>query len=128
MFKVFSKIIKNSKITEEDLKEIQPFIFHNYLAADRLGLQVANILNYYPLMPISAQVDLTQAILQKSVPFIKYIKKPKEDKNLQSTLIMLQRHYSCNQQVALQYYDILTGEDILDLQEYYDVGGLKGKK
>lgn len=122
MFTVFKKILKKEKIVDEDIEKINDFVFIQMLSGDRVGVQIAQVLNRYYSIPIRQKVQLTQSILPKEITYIKY---PKKDKEKDEYVSLLQKTYNLSQSEAKTYYDILSTSDLEELKESLKIGGFK---
>lgn len=125
MFTVFDKILKKHNVTDEDIEKISGFVMNQWLSGDRVGVQFANIFNQYDNIPIRQRIQVLQGLMPVGIKYIKYPKKTKEkDKYLD----LLMKHFNVRMDVAKLYYDILTVDDLVELEEQYTTGGIKGKK
>lgn len=125
MFTVFDKILKKQTISDDEILKISPYILNNYLSGDRVGVQFANIFNQYDNIPIRQRIQVLQGLMPVGIKYIKYPKKTKEkDKYID----LLMKHFNVRMDVAKLYYDILTVDDLVELEEQYTIGGIKGKK
>lgn len=122
MFKVFNKILKKENTTDEDLKKVQDWPLLHWLAGHPVGVQFAQIFNQYDNIPTKQKVDFLKLAMPNSVKFIKY---PKKNKDQDKYVDLLCKHFCINRVRAREYYDLLTVDELMELEEQYKEGGFK---
>lgn len=118
MFNLFQNCLKGQKLDYNDQKKINSFIFKRYISGCLDGLMYSSYVNSYDLKE-DVLYEYYRTVLKKKVKYIKWIK---EDKELED-ILFLKKHYKVNNQVAKDYYDLLTKEQIKSLKDLY--GGRK---
>jgi hypothetical protein len=124
MFTVFDKILKKQNITDEDIEKISSFVMNQWLSGDRVGVQFANIFNQYDNIPIRQRIQVLQGLMPVGIKYIKY---PKKNKEKDRYLDLLMKHFNVRMDTAKLYYDILTVDELVELEEQYTIGGVKRK-
>lgn len=125
MFTVFDKILKKQNVTDEDLTKISSFVMNQWLTGNRIGLQFASIFNQYDDIPIRQRIQVLQSLMPVGIKYIKY---PKKNKEKDKYIDLLMRHFNVRMDIAKLYYQILSVDDLVELEEQYQTGGMKGKK
>ena len=122
MFQVFDKILKKQNVSDEDLEKISTFVMNQYLSGDRVAVQLANIFNQYDNIPVRQRIQVVQGLLPIGIKYIKY---PKKNKEKDKYLDLLMKHFNIRSDVAKLYYEILSVDDLVGLEEQYKTGGFK---
>jgi len=122
MFQVFDKILKKQNVSDEDLEKISTFVMNQYLSGDRVAVQLANIFNQYDNIPVRQRIQVVQGLLPVGIKYIKY---PKKNKEKDKYLDLLMKHFNIRSDVAKLYYEILSVDDLVGLEEQYKKGGFK---
>lgn len=124
MFKVFTKILKDQEISEEEEALISEFVMNRWLSGDTgMGLTVAQIFNIYPGIPLKAKILMIRELVSPRVNYIKY---PKQTKKNDKHIEMISLYYGISYDLASDYYEAMPKEQIKEIKEYLeDTGGRK---
>ena len=115
MFNVFNGILKNKKLTPEDRKKINAYLFKRWVSGNIDGLMFSSFINSF---------DLKEEILYEyfrcllAPKKIKYIPWTKEDKDLEEIEIIAS-HYKISREKAREYCELLDKDQIQEIKEYY---------
>lgn len=123
-FSLMSSIVdKKFFPTEEQIDTMNSFVTCQFLSNDPMGSIIANTMNVYNKVPMTAQYRFFRNALPANIKRINYIKKPKVEINEDINHIM--EYYNVNEKIALEYYDLMTKESLEDLRDLYSYGRVK---
>lgn len=124
MWETFNKVLNKEEISTEDADAVNEFIMLQWLSCDKVGTQVAQILNvYYDDIPIKNQLQFIQNIMPAHIKYIKYLKTNKEkDEGIE----LLCQHYNIRENLAKEYLEFYDKDGLDELRKNYIVGG-RGK-
>ena len=113
--------------TDEDLKDYSSYIINTAFSMSKQTVLLANTMNVACNTSDRMNKDFYQNMLPKQKIYLKWSKK---DKSNDGDIDMIIKYYSCNKEIALQYLDILTKEQINYIKSQLDTGGTvkRGKK
>lgn len=117
MFKVFSGVLNNTKLTQESEAKINNYIFKRYISGNIDGLMFTSYINAYEV-PKQALYEYYRCILSpRKLKYIPYFKEKKKDEDIE----FLMFHYKCNREIANEYLDLLTKEQLESLKANYNM-------
>ena len=109
--------------TEDQIETMNSFVTCQFLANDPMGALVANTMNVYNKVPMTAQYRFFRNALPSNIKRITYIKKPKT--NVTEDLENIMNYYNVNEKIAIEYFEIMTKEALAELKDYYSYGKVK---
>jgi len=117
---IFKVLKKGSIPSDESLKKIPSFMFCRYLGGHQYTIRAANTINmYYNQIPVDVQYKIVnQAFAGKGI-YPQMIKNKPEDK----TLDILCKHYKINRELAKEYKQFISDEQLDKLKDLYTVRG-----
>lgn len=111
MFQIMATVLNEKMPNDEELKEIQPFIFCRYLGSNPHCLSIANYLNLYYNIPIKLQYLAVKQLLSGKLSYIKYISTKKDDNN-QQILENLMKYYKISYNTAKEYIKFISKSEL----------------
>lgn len=120
MYEIQNSILKKDFIpTDEELKTLNSFLMCRWLSAHPFSIEVANYINSHYDLPIKAQYWLARSFVNG----IKYIGRPKVEKEDMSYIDVISKEYDCNIDLAKRYCNMLPQEEIDRLLSKWNSGG-----
>jgi hypothetical protein len=112
---------KNLIIDENTEKEYNPFLTNRSLSYHFDTVLFANEMNRRSHLDKKMQNDfLINTVRSKKRPFVKWVK-PEENENLEC----IKKFYDCSSSKSLEILRLLNHEQIQQLKEQTDLGGLR---
>ena len=96
MFKVFGGCLKNVKLTTENEKKINSFIFKRYISNNIDGLMFCSYINSYELSNEALYEYFRCILAPRKISYIPFTKADKKSDDIE----FLKMHYKCNDRVA----------------------------
>ena len=112
-FDIYGKMVKGEKISKEDKKYFDGFLFINQLSFNRKFLPYSVMLNSLPLN--NEQLFEYAKFLAPIVGFNKFIKKNKTD----SDLLAISWYFKVNLETAKRYKQYLSKKELKEINELY---------
>lgn len=110
MFNVFKKLLGRSELTEEDISKVSDFVFLRWLSGNAGLIQVANVFNKYPRIPLELQLKIVQKIIAGRIKYIPYPKSSKEEQN--DKVNYISEFFGISHSKALMYMEFISKEDL----------------
>lgn len=117
MFKVFGGCLKNVKLTAENEKKINSFIFKRYISNNIDGLMFCSYINSYELSNEALYEYFRCILAPRKISYIPFTKADKKSDDIE----FLKMHYKCNDRVANEYMSVLSSEQLRKLKENYNL-------
>ena len=120
MYEIQNSILKKDFVpTDEELKTLNSFLMCRWLSAHPFSIEVANYINSHYDLPIKAQYWLARSFVNG----IKYIGRPKAEKEDMCYIDVISKEYDCNLDLARRYCSMLSQEEIDRLLSKWNSGG-----
>lgn len=125
---LFKEIIPSILVTgkpvltsEEDYKNYVPYVVNRALSFHLDCVLIVNEMNVYPSTPKDIQYSyLLNSVRHYKRPFQPWVKKETiED------IALIKEHYQCSEQKAKEFLTILTRDEINEIKNNNDKGGIK---
>ncbi|HPM21249.1 MAG TPA: hypothetical protein PLY35_08365 [Thermotogota bacterium] len=115
-----NKSITWESLTEEDKKSFSVFMINRYLSMNMKLISDINVLQFHSHNLESKYVyKLYQWLLPKKNLFFKYIKGDRAKEYNENVVEYLVKYYECSKSEAIEYYFILTTEQITSILKMY---------
>ena len=111
-FDVFNKL-KNRIANKKDLKYFDEYMFITHLSFNQNTLQYAILLNNSFIKP-EHSFEIAK-FLVPNLPYIKWIKKSKPDKDLNAIMW----YFKVGKETAKRYKEMLSKEELEEIKEWY---------
>lgn len=124
------KKVKWNSLSDMDKKTFSPFIINRWLSMNMGLLPIVNILQKYTIGLLSAR-DVYKVYfdyLPKQKTFDKYIKGKKEGKHNKEMLSHLSDWYGVSKREVIDYLDILSKDDVINILMKYGLTEKESKK
>lgn len=108
--------------TEQTKYKYDSFLINRAMSQHADSIMYANEMNKHPELDKLLQHDFYFHILSRKKRYGKWAKADKED---ESVLNLIIKHYKVNRIHAKQYLELMTKDHIKALKIKYEVGGLK---
>jgi len=108
--------------TEQTKSKYESFLVNRAMSQHTDSIMYANEMNKHPELNKLLQHDFYFHILSRKKRYGKWAKADKENESILNLII---RHYKVNRVHAKQYLELMTDESIKSLKNTYEVGGLK---
>jgi hypothetical protein len=112
-FDIMNKLMRKQEVSDLDKKYFSGFLFINQLSMNKKFIQYAIMLNSSPLN--DEQIFEIAKFLAPNIGYIKFIKKDKEDKDLE----IIKWYFKVNTETAKRYKKYLSKEEFKKLKELY---------
>lgn len=112
-------LVSTSENPEDVEKQYNPFIINRGFSYFQDTILHANEMNQRHSLPKDAQYKYYMHSLRSRSRFSKWFKAEKSD-----TLDLIQKHYQCTRNIAIQYSKLLTPEMLKEISSKYDKGGI----
>lgn len=109
-FEVFSTCLKGKRASEEDINNMNTWLFARWLSGDPRVVHIANSLNAYYNMPALAQYELARGLLHDKIKFIRFPKISKQ-KNMELADIIIER-YRCSPALVPEILSLMSEEEV----------------
>lgn len=119
-----------ASLSDMDKKSFSPFIINRWLSMNLDLLPIVNILQKYTIGFLSAR-DVYKVYLDflpKKKTFDKYIKGSKSSKYNKDCLEYLSKWYGVSQREVIDYLEILSKDDVMDILMKYGLTEKEAKK
>lgn len=116
MFKVFSGVLQNKKLDENDLPKINSFLFKRYISGHIDGLMFSSYINSYEIKADVLYEYYRCLLGKRNIKFIPFVKSKKNENDLE----FIKFHYKCSDKVASEYLEVLSPQQIAKLKENYN--------
>tara|TARA_B100001057_G_C22120136_1_gene670482 strand:+ start:59 stop:493 length:435 start_codon:yes stop_codon:yes gene_type:complete len=124
------KKVKWNSLSDMDKKTFSPFIINRWLSMNMGLLPIVNILQKYTIGLLSAR-DVYKVYfdyLPKQKTFDKYIKGKREGKHNKEMLSHLSDWYGVSKRECIDYLDILSKDDVINILMKYGLTEKESKK
>ena len=117
-------------LSQMDKKSFKPFMINRWLSMNMDLLPIVNELQKYTIGTLSPKevYNLYLDFLPKKKTFDKYIKGKKEGKYNKQLLTYLSNWYSVSQREVMDYLEILSKDDVIDILTKYGMTTKEAKK
>ena len=116
MFKVFSGVLNNTELTQENEAKINGFIFKKWISNNIYGLMFCSYINEYDLSSYSLYEYFRVIMSKRKIKFIPYPKKTKTKQDLECVM----RYYNISEALALEYIEVLSDEKLKEIKENFN--------
>lgn len=124
-FDIMGDLGKRIYTQEEVEANLNIYLLIQYLKCSPITISFAEYLNSNYKLDIYQMYLLAYYALPKGVR-IRWIKTDKNAKD--EDIILMQEHYVCGREVAMQYLELLPKEEFKRIEKMYQHGTMKGKK
>lgn len=120
MFKILNSISsKKPKFEGEELANYNPFMICRFLSMGDDTALFANEASKMSGLPDELQYTFLYHGINKKRRYFKYIKGSKKEKNLANICT----YYQCNEEVGMEYLDILSDSEVKEINLLYEKKG-----
>jgi len=115
-YQVMTSILTNYNPTHEEKLSMNSFFACRYLSNNPMSIFLANAYNRYSVIPVDIQYDVAKQLLRGKIKFIQF---PKKSKDTNDVLANISRFYKVSEDVALEYYNLMTDEVKEEFRDLY---------
>ena len=118
MFKTMTGSLNpKSKPTDEEIQKIPSYVFCRWLSGNPVALQAANMINFYPDIPIENQYQMVKTAFAGKIKYIPYPKSEKEHD--QKQVEYLAKHFKISMEKAKEYLKFISEEELNEIVTMY---------
>ncbi len=115
---MWSSLDKNKTPLDSEIEKIPSFIFCKWLAGDYRTVQDANNINFYYDIPIINQYMM---IKNKHAGKIRNIKYVKNDKDENTDILLLAKHFRITVEKAKEYLTLISNSELISIRKLYEL-------
>lgn len=119
MFKTMTSVLDpKSKVSEDEIKKIPPFLFCRWLSGNPYTIGAANQINLLYNIPIENQYEMIKSAFAGKIKFIPYPKNESFENPIE--VQYLSDYFKISDEKAKEYLEFISDEELQSIVKMYE--------
>lgn len=119
MFKTMTSVLDpKSKVTDDEIKKIPPFLFCRWLSGNPYTIGAANQINVLYNIPIENQYEMIKSVFAGNIKYIPYPKN--ESINNPIEVQYISDYFKISEEKAKEYLEFISDEELQTIVKMYE--------
>lgn len=109
IFETMQTTLNGKSISDEEISKIPSYIFCKWLSGNKYTILASNEINKFYNIPIECQYKMIKSAFQGKIKFIKF---PKNSKDLTQDIEKISKYYNVSIEKAKMYLEFISDEEL----------------